>query len=402
MGEGILTRRGNGLTPAINKYFLANEANVTFAQTAGISTFNTRGAETDVFSVTSDNNFVYSVGRLRPAAFQPTKATLRKYHKSNMGVILNNTTFDANGFMLNRIRNTPQDDFVYITRNNNTLAKHHKENFAIFGEITGLTLVANHGFTLDDDYIYVALNSSSTNNRLRKYYKSNLALAAESAVYALNESNMGKDIQIKDNKIYSLGARRLTVFNQTDLTVLSDFNISPATTGTSRAGLLHIDDNLVYISSNTAVTRYFTNNLTELDTTSFASYTPNTNGGFTSIDSFTGDENFVYLGGRPGAAQRAFLVKAAKENFSATGVTELIFPLIQSETSMDGPTELRIDGEFIYASLPSATNAVTNTSTFTHRVHKINKRQVLSDDSTGLLTFNSVSYVREDILEDLI
>jgi hypothetical protein len=193
-----------------------------------------------------NNGYVYVVGE--------TNRTIKRYYENNLVFLDNSSSYgaDIRAIAIN-------NGFVYIAGNtasgvNRGISKFFESNLTLSSNSANFGGVIN-AIAINNGFIFATGNTSAT---IKKYYESNLVLAAESPVITAV-----RDIAINNGYVYT-GANDVKRYHEGNLVL----DINSANYG----GILQsveIHNGYVYLGGATSIDikRYYESNLTYLDNT---------------------------------------------------------------------------------------------------------------------------------------
>jgi hypothetical protein len=190
-----------------------------------------------IWSITSNNNFVYVGGRGPSVG----PGYISKYHDSNLVFVANTASYG--GDVINVAVN---NGFVYAGGNTTqTVRKYHESNLAYVGQ------TANYGgqikaIVINNGFLYVGGHGEATNGKIQKFYESNLARENNSVVYS---SGYIESLAINNGYVYAGGFG--PSFAATNLSKYHDGNLAFVANSVSYDGAIRtikLYDNFIYFS----------------------------------------------------------------------------------------------------------------------------------------------------------
>lgn len=376
MGEGILTRRGNGIQPSKSLYYLANESNMSAIASSGslTSPFVYIGAAVD-------DDYVYALAN---------NGIIYKLHSGNLGSTGVNTAAISN---LKDI--TSDDDFIY-TADYTTVYKFHKAN--LFTAAQGSSGLGTWSWIVastdsNNPYIYLAPRDiSGSNYKVRGFHKSNLTLAFDSPYLGFQSGasfygGCFSGLIADDEFIYTTGRQSYTgndkwwKIHQSNGVV--ELNIGYTATygqyrymGMSADYFVVGDRNFgVYHKSNGVLARTMNDTITGL-----------TNGiGGAAAFQRNIDPNYVYVGGQRVDGMYVRKLDPATGTIAATS-SFIAGGNFIGRNAIDKSVYYK---DFLYF--------FSNNNGYRY-VRKDWARQIIADDPEGRLTYEDITYIKEDLI----
>jgi hypothetical protein len=200
-----------------------------------------------IFSITSNNNFVYVGGRGPSSG----PGYISKYHDSNLVFVANTASYG--GDVVNVAVN---NGFVYAGgETTRTVRKYHESNLAYVGE------TASYGgqiraIAINNGFLYVGGRGNATNGKIQKFYESNLARENNSAVYS---GGFIESLLINNGYVYAGGYG--PSFAATNLSKYHDGNLAFVANSVSYDGAIfttELYDNFIYFAGG-GTSRVFKN-----------------------------------------------------------------------------------------------------------------------------------------------